>query len=77
LSSRAYGTNLRPDPRDAALAAKAFGLNRLRLAHLKHSSDLCNVLAYACPLLKALIKQKFIILVTGKSYASKDYCTNI
>jgi hypothetical protein len=39
LSSGAYGADLGPDPRDAALAAKAFGPNRPRLARLKHSLD--------------------------------------
>ena len=39
LSSGAYGADLGPDPRDAALAAKAFGPNRLRLARLKNSMD--------------------------------------
>jgi adenine phosphoribosyltransferase len=77
LSSGAYGADLGPDLRDAALAAKAFGQNRPRLAHLKHSSDPRNVLAYACPLPKAPIEQKLIILVTGESCAGKDYCADI
>jgi hypothetical protein len=77
LSSGAYGADLGPDPRDAALAAKAFGPNRLRMARLKHSLDPRNVLAYACPLPKALMEQKLIILVTGESCAGKDYCANI
>jgi adenine phosphoribosyltransferase len=77
LSSGAYGADLGPDPRDAALAAKAFGPNRLRLARLKHSSDPRNVLAYACPLPKAPMEQKLIILVTGESCAGKDYCADI
>jgi adenine phosphoribosyltransferase len=77
LSSGTYGADLGPDPRDAALAAKAFGPNRLRLARLKHSSDPRNVLAYACPLPKAPMEQKFIILVTGESCAGKDYCADI
>ena len=68
----AYGADLGPDPRDAALATKAFGPNRPRLARLKQSLDPGNVLAYACPLPKATMKQKLIILVTGKSYAGKD-----
>ena len=58
-----------PDPRDAALASKAFGPNRPRLARLKYSWDARNVLAYACPLSKAPIEQKLIILVTGESGA--------
>ena len=77
MSSRAYSTNLGPDPRDAALAAKAFGPNRSRLARLKHSLDPCNVLAYACLLPKAPMEQKLIILVTGESCAGKDYCANV
>lgn len=74
LSSGAYGADLGPDPRDAALAAKAFGPNRPRLARLKHSLDPRNVLAYACPLPKAPMEPKLIILVTGESCAGKDYC---
>lgn len=77
LCSGAYGADLGPDPRDAALAAKAFGPNRPRLARLKHSLDPGNVLAYACPLPKAPMEQKLIILVTGKSCAGKDYCADV
>lgn len=77
LSSGAYGADLGPDPRDAAMAAKAFGPNRPRLARLKHSMDPRNVLAYACPLPKAPIEQKLIILVTGESCAGKDYCADV
>ncbi|KAL8857964.1 MAG: hypothetical protein Q9178_005423 [Gyalolechia marmorata] len=77
-SSGAYGADLGPDPRDAALAAKAFGPNRPRLARLKQSLDPHNVLAYACPLPNALIEeQKLIILVTGESCAGKDYCADV
>ena len=77
LSSGVYGADLGPDPRDAALAAKAFGPNRLRLARLKHSMDPHNMLAHACPLPKAPMGQKLIILVTGKSCAGKDYCADV
>ena len=79
LSSGAYGADLGPDPRDAALAAKAFGPNRPRLARLKNSLDPRNVLAYACPLPKTLTlkEQKLIILVTGESCAGKDYCADV
>ena len=77
LSSGAYGADLGPDPRDAALATKAFGPNRPRLARLKHSLDPRNVLAYACPLPKAPMEQKLIILVTGESCAGKDYCADV
>ncbi|KAL8916515.1 MAG: hypothetical protein Q9172_006277 [Xanthocarpia lactea] len=76
-SSGAYSADLGPDPRDAALAAKAFEPNRPRLARLKHSMDPRNVLAYACPLPKAPIEQKLVILVTGESCAGKDYCADI
>jgi hypothetical protein len=77
LSSGAYGADLGPDPRDAVLASKAFGPNRPRLARLKHSLDPRNVLAYACPLPKAPMEQKLIILVTGESCAGKDYCADV
>ncbi|KAL9099122.1 MAG: hypothetical protein Q9163_005335 [Psora crenata] len=77
LSSGAYGADLGPDPRDALLAAKAFGPNRPRLARLKNSLDPRNVLAYACPLPKTLMAQKLIILVTGESCAGKDYCADV
>ncbi|KAH8705063.1 phosphoribosyl transferase domain protein [Talaromyces proteolyticus] len=39
LSSGVYGADLGPDPRDSALAARAFGRNQLRLANLKHSLE--------------------------------------
>ena len=77
LSSGAYGADLGPDPRDAALAAKAFGSNRPRLARLKRSVDPHNVLAYACPLLETTFGPKLIILVTGESGAGKDYCADV
>ncbi|KAF5532238.1 adenine phosphoribosyltransferase [Fusarium mexicanum] len=77
LSSGAYGADLGPDPRDTALAAKAFGPNGPRLAGLKQSLDPRNVLAYACPLPKPPMKQKLIVLVTGESGVGKDYCADI
>ncbi|KAK0111036.1 hypothetical protein ONS95_001416 [Cadophora gregata] len=79
LSSGCYGADLGPDPRDAALAVRAFGPNLPRLARLKRSLDPRNVLAYACPLPKASVKQKLklIILVTGESCAGKDYCAAV
>lgn len=77
MSSGAYGADLGPDPRDAALAARAFGPNRPRLAHLTHSSDPRNVLAYACPLPKAPMELKLIVLVTGECCAGKDRCADI
>ena len=77
ISSGVYGADLGPDPRDAALAGQAFGPNRPRLARLKHSWDPRNVLAYACPLPKAPMEPKLIVLVTGESCAGKDYCADI
>ena len=76
FSTGAYCADLGPDPRDAALAAKAFGPNRPRLARLKDRLDPHNVLAYTCPLPKAPIEQKLIIFVTGESCAGKDYCAD-
>ncbi|KAH8728846.1 hypothetical protein GQ44DRAFT_608049 [Phaeosphaeriaceae sp. PMI808] len=76
LSCGAYGADLGPDPRDAALAAKAFGLNLPRLARLKNRLDPHNVLAYACPLPTTLVP-KLIILTTGESCAGKDYCAEV
>lgn len=76
LSSGAYSADLGPDPRDTALAAKAFGLNGALLAWFKRSCDPRNVLGYACPIPKAP-KQKLIVLVTGRSCAGKDYCAEI
>ena len=77
LSNGANGADLGPDPRDAALARKAFGPNLSRLARLKRTLDPSNVLAYACPLPKAPAVQKVIIAVTGGSGAGKDYCAEI
>jgi hypothetical protein len=77
LSSGAYSADLGPDPRDAILAAKAFKPNGPHLARLKYSSDPYNILAYTCPLPKALIGQKLIILIIGESCAGKDYYTDI
>jgi adenine phosphoribosyltransferase len=78
VSRGAYGTDLGPDPRDAALAAKAFGPNLPRLAHLKRRCwDPRNVLSHACPLPRAPMEPKLIVLVTGESGAGKDYCANV
>jgi adenine phosphoribosyltransferase len=77
LSGGVYGADLGPDPRDALLAVKAFGPNRLRLARLKYALDPGNVLAYACPLIAPPIPPKVILLVTGESCAGKDYCAEI
>lgn len=77
ISCGAYGAVLGPDPRDAALAAKAFGPNGLRLACLKHSADPRNVLAYVCPLPGAPMGPELIILVTGESCSGKDYCAGV
>ena len=77
LSSGAYGTDLGPDPRDAALAAMAFGGNLACLARLKHTFDPSNVLAYSCPFPKAPKTPKLIILVTGKHGVGKDHSAGI
>lgn len=77
LSSGTYGADLGPDPRDAVLAAKAFGPNLPRLVRLKASLDPHNVLAYACPIPKGKTDPMLIILVTGESCAGKDYCADI
>lgn len=76
-STGAYGADLGPDPRDTAMAARAFGPNRVRLARMKRTCDPHNILAYAFPLPKATPRQKLIILVTGESCAGKDYCAGI
>ncbi|KAH7068544.1 phosphoribosyl transferase domain protein [Paraphoma chrysanthemicola] len=76
LSCGAYGADLGPDPRDAALAAMAFGSNLSRLVRLKSRFDPNNVLAHACPLSRAPMP-KLIILVTGESCAGKDHCAEL
>ncbi|XMA19258.1 hypothetical protein WAI453_012049 [Rhynchosporium graminicola] len=76
VCSGVYGADLGPDPRDASLAALAFGSNRPRLARLKQIWDPHNVLAYACPIPNAPVEAKLIILVTGESCAGKDYCAD-
>lgn len=77
FSTGAYGADLGPDPRDAELAARAFGPNRLRLARLKRSADPRDVLAYACPLPRAPVGPGLVVLVTGDSCAGKDYCAGV
>lgn len=77
FSRGAYGADLGPDPRDIALAVKAFGPNQPRLTGLKHNLDPCNVLAYACPFPKAPTHPKLIILITGETCAGKDYCADV
>jgi hypothetical protein len=76
VSDGVYGADLGSDPRDAALAEKAFGSNGTRLARLKRVMDPYNVLAYACPLPQAP-PPEVIVLVTGDSCAGKDYCGTI
>ncbi|KAB5572477.1 phosphoribosyl transferase domain protein [Coniochaeta sp. 2T2.1] len=66
LSQGVYGADIGPDPRDAPLAAKAFGPNRPRLARLKQTMDPHNVLRYACPLPEKPMDPKLIVLVTGE-----------
>ncbi|KAI6353114.1 hypothetical protein MCOR25_009166 [Pyricularia grisea] len=77
MSTGIYGADLGPDPRDVALATKAFGPNLTRLARLKTSSDPYNILAYAFPLPGVPKDPKVIILVTGAHGAGKDYCAEI
>ncbi|KAH7385152.1 phosphoribosyl transferase domain protein [Phaeosphaeria sp. MPI-PUGE-AT-0046c] len=82
LSCGAYGADLGPDPRDAALAARAFGPNLARLARLKARFDPYNVLSYACPLpptlpLPPAPVPKLIVLVTGQHGVGKDYSANV
>ncbi|GAB1315514.1 Phosphoribosyl transferase domain protein [Madurella fahalii] len=78
VSCGAYGADLGPDSRDAALAARAFGPNLPRLAHLKRGCwDPRNVLSYACPLPRTAMEPKLIVLVTGESGAGKDYCADV
>ncbi|KAI5927240.1 hypothetical protein F4810DRAFT_722424 [Camillea tinctor] len=77
LSSGVYAADLGPDPRDAALAVKAFGPNQLRLVLAKGSIDIKNTFAYACPLPKIPVKQRLIVLVTGEHGVGKDYCAGI
>ncbi|KAK1710015.1 uncharacterized protein BDZ83DRAFT_724092 [Colletotrichum acutatum] len=77
LSTGVYGADLGPDPRDAVLAARAFGSNRPRLARLKCLADPRCVLAYTCPLPPKPKEPGLIILVTGNSCVGKDYCAEI
>jgi adenine phosphoribosyltransferase len=77
VSSGAYGADLGPDPRDAVLAATAFGPNLRRLGHLKQIMDPCRVLSYACPLPEVPLEPKLIVLVTGEHGAGKDYCADV
>lgn len=77
LSTGAYSADLGPDPRDAALAAKAFGPNLQRLARLKQRWAPNNVLAYSYPLPAPPKDPKLIVLVTGESGAGKDFCAGV
>lgn len=77
LSSGAYGADLGTDPRDAELAARAFGPNLARLARMKRRWDPRDVLAYACPLPKAPMGPRLIVLVTGLHGAGKDHCAGL
>ncbi|KAM7195160.1 hypothetical protein V8F33_006834 [Rhypophila sp. PSN 637] len=75
--SGVYPADLGPDPRDAALALKAFGPNQPRLARLKKALDPHNMMAYACPLRKEPRDPELIILVTGQHGVGKDYCADL
>jgi adenine phosphoribosyltransferase len=77
LSQGVYSADLGPDPRDKALATRAFGPNRRRLVKLKQAFDPHNVLAYACPLTRSLLPQKLVVLVTGEHGTGKDHCAKI
>jgi adenine phosphoribosyltransferase len=78
VSRGAYGADLGPEPRDTALAARAFGPNLARLASLKCGSwDPRNLLSCACPLPRAPKGPNLIVLVTGESGAGKDYCGDV
>jgi adenine phosphoribosyltransferase len=74
FSNGVYSADLGPDPRDANLAAKAFGPNGPRLANMKRVCDPHCVLVYACPVPKI---PPTIILVTGRNCSGKDYCASI
>ncbi|KAK5168331.1 uncharacterized protein LTR77_006900 [Saxophila tyrrhenica] len=73
LCAGVYGADLGPDPRDATLAAKAFGPDHARLAIAKETFDPHNVLAYACLLPAVERAQRLIGLVTGHSGVGKDF----
>lgn len=78
LSCGAYGADLGPDSRDAALARHAFGTNLRRLVRLKRVFDPQNVLAHACPLREPPThKPELVVLVTGEDGAGKDYCAKV
>lgn len=77
FSSGFYGADLGPDPRDVVLAREAFGHNLPRLARLKATFDPHDILAYACPLPRAPMEPKLIILVTGETGSGKDYCAHV
>lgn len=77
MSRGVYGADLGPDPRDATLAAQAFGPNRPRLGQLKQKFDPHHVLASACPLLRVPKTPTLVVLVTGESGVGKDYCAKV
>lgn len=72
-----YSADLGPDPRDADLAARAFGPNVSRIARLKLQSDPHHVLAYTCPFIGAVLGPKIVIAITGDHGAGKDTCADI
>ncbi|KAH6695192.1 phosphoribosyl transferase domain protein [Plectosphaerella plurivora] len=77
LSYGAYAADLGPDPRDAELAAAAFGPSKLRLAKIKMAMDPGNVLRYVCPLPPTPRGQRLIIMVTGGRGVGKDYSAEV
>ncbi|KAL8388771.1 hypothetical protein RB599_010095 [Gaeumannomyces hyphopodioides] len=74
MCSGVYGADLGPDPRDAALATRAFGPNRERLARLKRVLDPHRVLPFACPLVGPPSRPRLVVAVTGAHGAGKDFC---
>ncbi|TPX08529.1 uncharacterized protein E0L32_010016 [Thyridium curvatum] len=75
--SSADAADSEPSPHESPLPAVAFRPNPPRAAHLKCKCYLRNVLPYACPLTHASIGSKLIILVTGESFAGKDYTAGL
>lgn len=75
LSSGFYAADLGLDPRDALLAAHAFGPNQERLLDLEKTWDPHNILPYSCPFITK--GPQVIFMTTGKSGAGKGFCAII